>query len=408
MSLANNCWARHKVDGANSGYFPYPSVGTEAHIEWTHVNPVYDLSEHNMIVDTNGILYKTSHITSNTTGLKAINPVDGTLMWQLQSLSSPKYPAISSDGTIYLASGQGLSSGAKLQAINPNGTEEWAINLRDLYYYIYDTSALSILDNGNIAFGDDARIFIIDPITKTLVSRPLDHCEAPLAIDSTGIYYIDSSYDKIKCRGNDYTIAWETIMPDISYSWNCVVLSSDTVYSLWGTYLYALDKSTGDIKWLYDLGINTASTVRTPLCYTPDGNIVSVILGGIGVFDVSGNLIRSITLTGTHEVREIFVDSNGIAYVTSRKYYDPPDQSIFSVTAIDKNTGTIYWELDFTTGTYGDVKCASGLNCIYVTSSNGTYKITKPPIILPQVQCRATQIIASANTGKLILAVPIL
>ena len=51
-----------------------------------------------------------------------------------------------------------------------------------------------------------------------------------------------------------------------------------------------------------------------------------------------------------------------------------------------------------------------GDNCLYVSNDRYITKIGDyiPPIPLPQVQCRATQIIASARTGKIIIPVHIL
>jgi len=393
MSLATGGWPRYKANDANSAYVNFPSVGAVgAVVEWVcNISPVYNC--YALVADENGVVYQQSW-----QGLTAVNP-DGTLKWHFQKYQNsystgalPECPAIGSDGTIYWTNDDHI-----LYAINPDGTLKWKLNIKNLYYYVGGLGALSILDNNNIVLNDEYNIIIVN--STSLVRRLGDDSRSPLAINSNGFFFINGPYG-VRHKDFSYTNIWTITMTTNFSNWTSVTISNDSVYVYWDKYLHALDIDTGYIKWSYDLNKTTNSTSRTNLCYTPDGNIIAVRLEGVCVLDTNGNHLRTIPFTSP--IEDMFVDSDGIIYVTARKYYDPPDPTIHSVTAIDKNSGIVYWELDFPSATYSNCCCVSVEGCIYVGVGSKIYKISTTPSNIVSVQCEATSSLTDASTGKTI------
>ena len=126
----------------------------------------------------------TIYVGSGDDYIYAINP-DGTLKWKYQAryhVSSS--PAIGSDGTIYVGSGDDY-----IYAINPNGTLKWKYQTGDVVY-----SSPAIGSDGTIYVGsDDDCLYAIKPDgTLKWGYKTRAYVDSSPAIGSDGTIYVGS------------------------------------------------------------------------------------------------------------------------------------------------------------------------------------------------------------------------
>ena len=225
--LADTPWPMFQHDTRHTGCSPYVGPQT-ANLKWTFALKkdigIYTMSP---AIAGDGTLYVGGYNGSNL--LYAVNPEDGTEKWPLWAVDMNYTPAIGSDGTIYLNQ---YSAGNynRLVAYRPDGTSK--------YFY-------NIIGTGN-------------GMT----------CSPAIGPDSTLYFTIDSGNMLYAGRDNGSSLneIWKyTVAED--FKWQSPALStsgpnSGTIYINTTNHLYAINSSTGGLKWR--LRLDFASIYTAP------------------------------------------------------------------------------------------------------------------------------------------------
>jgi outer membrane protein assembly factor BamB len=183
----------------------------------------------------------------------AISYAQGQLKWRYQIDVFMSSPAIGSDGTIYVGSGDNY-----LYAVNSDGTLKWRYQIGS---NIYVGSSPAIGSDGTIYVGSyDAYLFALNP-NGTLKWRYQtgDCVGSSPAIGSDGTVYFGSSDHYLYAVNSDGTLKWR--YQTGSYVWSSPAIGSDgTIYVGSGdNYLYAVN-SNGTLKWRYQTGSYVGSS----------------------------------------------------------------------------------------------------------------------------------------------------
>jgi len=146
------------------------------------------------------------------------------------------------------------------------------------------------------------------------------------------------------------------------------------------------------------------SVYNKTFIYNINNNLLSY------VNDIGGSYYNNVnfkTQIDNSYIYRIILSSDKLIDIVKFNINDNTYDNTYSSTMLNglysSNYSTYYNSSNYTYYAYYIVSI-SGVFYFYI----GKYSDYIPHTPLPQVQCRATQIIASANTGKLILAVPIL
>ena len=146
------------------------------------------------------------------------------------------------------------------------------------------------------------------------------------------------------------------------------------------------------------------SVYNKTFIYNINNNLLSY------VDDIGGSNYNNVNFKAQIDnsyIYRIILSSDKLIDIVKFNINDNTYDNTYSSTMLNglysSNYSTYYNSSNYTYYAYYIVSI-SGVFYFYI----GKYSDYIPHTPLPQVQCRATQIIASANTGKLILAVPIL
>ena len=406
-------WPMYQSDMQNTGYSNNAvNELTNPSLIWIR-NSNYSQSFSNIVIDVDGTIY---YGTSDGKFV-AVN-YDGSLKWEcdltiehesiewvyneeiddyeeitviIYIIPNLSYgcPAIADDGTIYVASTIDDIDLGRLFAVNPDGTIKWRHDINSIHYS--GPSAIKIAPDGTIIFTsyytyatnpngtlkwrNDQSYTFSDPVIKDNRVYVAGDFSA-----SRGIYPINLITGATELTGWTNNSNTRETQPFIGNS----------VYASWNYNFYALNPTTGVTEWTY-----TAGNI---IAIGSDNTIYVRYNNELYALNTDGTLKWTYNIGG-YISNNIVIDSN---------------DNIFFIAVIDSQSklfcidysGNLVFEsvLDQYNLAIG------GDGYLYVSNSNTIGKIGNyiPPQPLPQVQCRATQIIVSANSGKIILSVPIL
>jgi len=412
LSLANNCWPKFQANIEHNGQSNNDVRDfVDPILIWKHtITEQYDLFS-DIVIDENNTIYFGTKFGK----VIALNS-DGSLKWECDlSWEELDYegntiiikpdlhygcPAIATDGTIYVASGSEndndyYNGSGRLFAVNSNGTSKWVYRINTGSHYT-KPSPITIAHDGTILFSSYYP-YAVNPDGTRKWSSSFGYTF------STPILYNDYIYGLGTAGGlrivsliNGEMISdWVNVTgsPDIQ------PIIGNNIYA--GSPLKSINLLTGVTEWEYNLtNINPDS-----LSY---GNNTIYFCKGLNIYalNIDGTLKWTYLLSESSVYRNIVIDSNNNIYFIT--YYNDGIANKNKLYCLDSEGNLIYEIILNDTIGYCNL-AIGGDGYLYGSSQNYIVKIgdyINPP--LPQVQCRATQIITSANTGKIILAVPIL
>ena len=250
-------------------------------------------------------------IYTGGSGVRAINPDDGSNRWTVMSdISFPVSPAIGADGTIYIAGNNNL------YAINPvDGSQKWVSALASTSY-----SSPAIGVDGTIYVGSgDNKLYAINPAdgSQKWAFNTGGSINSSPAIGENGTIYVSSG---------DYNLY--AINPDGSQKWGftaSAIISSSPAIGVDGTiyiisnnlYLYAINPADGSQKWASNIGVAT-SFVSLP-AIGADGTIY-VGAGDYNLYAINpanGSQKWAFTVTGMYKCAVEAIGADGTLYVNS-------------------------------------------------------------------------------------------
>lgn len=304
--LDNSPWPVFRGNLKNTGLSPYDTSHVDGTIKWRYA-PYQEgfWIESSVSIDRQGNLYFSTH----NNDVISLNP-DGTLRWKFDAgeqreVKSPQgtilkgshaTPAVSEDGVIYVStlsnylfaldSSNGKEkwryplyldsdswsspvigkdgtiysgssnvdeegTGAKIYAINPDGTTKWAFNTES---DVFPTIAIG--DDGTIYSGNGAagKFYAINPDgSLKWFYQTGKHIESSTAIGTDGTLYFGSWDTKIYALSPEGEKKWEyktgkgiVASPGIAKDGTIYMNTNDG-------YVYALTPS-GSLKWKYYIG----------------------------------------------------------------------------------------------------------------------------------------------------------
>ena len=313
-------------------------------------------------------------------------------------------PAIAIDGTIYIASGNEIDNddyngSSRLFAINPNGTLKWTYHILSAHYTT--PSPITIANDGTILFTSYYVYAINHDGTKKWTNATHYTFSCPLLYNNY-IYLLGTAGGLYIVNLNDGTKLpdWSNVTGWTNYYYDNPKqpIIGNNIHV--GYPVSAINLLTGITEWTYP--IDTYSKLSAD----SNGTIYFCHHTIIYAINSDGTLKWTYQLNGSMDnMGNIVIDFNGNVYFIIMKGYD----NNTTLYGLDSN-GNLFYEyvLDNIDRIYN--LAIGGDNCLYVSNKIFVAKIGEyiPPIPLPQVQCRATQIITSARTGKIIIPVPIL
>ena len=411
MSLANNCWSKFQANIEHNGQSNNDVRDfIDPILIWKHtIAEQYDLFS-DIVIDADNTIYFGTKLGK----VIALNS-NGTLKWECDlSWEDTDYegnaiiitpdlhygcPALATDGTIYIASGSesdndDSNGSCRLFAVNPNGTLKWAYRILSTHYT--KPSPITIANDGTIIFSSYYPYAINPDGTKKwsnghsyTFSAPILYNNNMYALGTAGGMYIVSLID------GETPSDWI----NVTGSSQIQPIIGNSIYA--GSPLKSINLLTGVTEWEYNLtNVNPDS-----LSY---GNNTLYFCKGLNIYalNIDGTLKWTYLLSESSVYGNIVIDSNNIYFIT---YYNDGIANKNKLYCLDSDGNLIYEIILNDTIGYCNL-AIGGDGYLYGSSQNYIVKIGDyiPPQPLPQVQCRATQIIVSANTGKIILAVPIL
>jgi uncharacterized protein YjdB len=254
--LMDSSWPKFHCDLKNTGLSSHPSV-SDGTLKWTFPLGDSTFGSPFPAVSSDGTIYIGSgDLNYSFPGLYAINP-DGTLKWTFPVGYNTNFssPAISSDGTIYIGSGDRRPF-SRLHAINPDGTLKW-------------TSPRG----GSPTIGLDGTIYVgsnaINPdgTSKWVLSTGASTLSSP-AIGSDNTIY--ASGGGLYAINPDGTLKWVFASEAISTSPS---IGPDGTIYISGNSIYAINPN-GTLKWTFAISSNQTPSIG------PDGTIY--VPGGDG------------------------------------------------------------------------------------------------------------------------------
>ncbi len=240
----------------------------------------------------------TIYVASQDGCLYALSP-DGTLQWIFNtnaSVINHSSPAVSPDGTIYLGSTE------YLHAINPDGSPKWHYMAS-----LYSTPAVG--KDGTVYVGDrTSSFYAISPEGLLKWKKDSNGTSLyPPAIGPDGVIY--ASWSTIYAVQKDSTVKWT--LPFIAYhDATPAIGSSGQIYVGANFALYACT-SDGEINWSINITSNTSIASVKPAFGERPSYFYNPVTG-----------------------------SDGTVYATSREYSSP--KYLYAITP----EGTVNWKVD--------------------------------------------------------------
>jgi outer membrane protein assembly factor BamB len=257
LHIADSPWPMFRQNLNHTGLSPYDTSGNPGKLRWSFTTN-YDVRS-SPAIGSDGTIYVGSG-EKPLYGLYAINS-DGTEKWWFPTGDHVySSPAIGSDGTIYVG-----SNDHRLYAINPDGTEKWRLTTgKDVH------SSPAIGSDGTVYVGsDDRRLYAINPDgTQKWRFITGDYVDSSPAIGSDGTVYVGSDDNRLYAINPDGTEKWNFTTGDSVRS-SPAIGSDGTVYI--GSYdckLYAINPD-GTEKWNF----TTGDSVRSSPAIGSDGTI---------------------------------------------------------------------------------------------------------------------------------------
>jgi len=244
----------------------------------------------------------------------------GDLKWSfnLEHIGGREPPVIGPDGTIYISPGH-------LYAINPDGTQKWHYSLFDHSIY---SPALSP-DGTVYVASDDGRIFSISANgTENWNYSVNDTSKLTTLTPFTGsdgsVYFSSGTY--VYAISSDGTLKWKYPLKDASIrqvKGDIIYIATDD-FSLTslkeGSTLYALN-SEGTLKWSYSASTSIMSAVRVNSAgYVFFSLIQNEVLGppSVNMLSPDGKLVWVGVIPDRTMVDNTVIGPNGTVYFTSR------------------------------------------------------------------------------------------
>jgi len=336
------------------------SLTSEGNINWTYEtnDPTLRIPVRAGIIGANNNIY----VSSDDGNITALN-TSGELIWKvlLDNVTNGFIGGFTNNnGTLYFVESN------KLHSFDYDGNVKWTFNAY--------TDSLSILDNNGT------------------------------------IYINDYVYNTLYALNYDGSVKWQKV--GLGQTYSLLVAPNGNIYFMQYNYnsgnsLIVLNPTDGNEIWRYALN-NNGISYSTAIDYNNYYYFTYNDLLGTGFIIIDSNgieLFNSRQLNNQiiyYYMNKILLDSNGTVYISG--------YNSTNVVIITYNLYTSIYEINIV----NDYFDANGFsmnngNNLYAYCSDGKIiSFEKYTPILPQVQCRATQIIVSANTGKIILSVPIL
>jgi outer membrane protein assembly factor BamB len=243
----DSAWSMKCHDNRHTGQSPYITADNPYIEKWRFFADGW--VEETPVIDDNGTIYFAS------TGWKvyAINP-DGTEKWRFQTggYMTGSSPVIAEDGTIYIGCWD-----SKLYALNPDGTKKWAVVIGGNV-----ASSPAIAEDGTIYIGQtNSKIVAINPngTIKWKYTTGAEIYSDP-AIGDDGTIYIGSNDDYLYALNPDGTLKWR-FKTAKAVGGSPSIADDGTIYvaGVWDNWLYALYPNNGTVKWKCNIKVSCAN-----------------------------------------------------------------------------------------------------------------------------------------------------
>jgi len=292
------------------------------------------------------------------------------LKWRIELSGAPSSisPVIDKDGTIYIVTSENL------YAISPDGTIKWKTKVGNTF-----CSALAIGRDGTIYTGMwNGKLYAISPDgeKKWEVRIGPGGVARSLNIDKDGIIYVGTAelwgVAKFAAVYPNGTIKWRiNVSDEWGQGFSAPAIYDDTIYvEVWvyygeKTYLYAIYKNNGTVKWKRKLG--WSGTLPNGPSIAEDGTIYAYAGSTLFAYYPNGtlkwkkNLERSISESPV-------MGNDGTIYVGG-----------FNICALDPD-GNVLWKKECPYYSHGviidknDVIYGTGTYGLFAFSPNGTLK----------------------------------
>jgi len=340
--LADSPWPMFHRDLNHTGQSPYGGVQIN-NVKWT-----YDLGgmiRSSPAMSPDGTLY----VASGEGKLYAIYP-NGTLKWNYTTAGEifKSSPAVAADGTVYVG-----SDDSKIYALYSNGTLKWSYTTAGMI-----RSSPAVASDGTIYIGsNDGKMYAL--YSNSSLKWSYDTGKYALsspAVASDGTIYAGKASGPVYALYPNGTLKWSFNTTDGVVFSSPAIASDGTIYVGSDEYkIYAL-YSNGTLKWSY----TTAGMIRSSPAVASDGTIyVGEDNGRIYALYSNGTLKWSYTTAGMIRSSPA-VASNGTIYVGS------DDGNVYAFYP----NGTLKW--NYTTG--GPVRSSPAIGSdgtIYIGSNDG-------------------------------------
>jgi len=276
-------------------YALYPN-GT---LKWTYKTNMWITSAPALTKD------RTLYVGSWDHYLYALNSSSGELNWRFDAKGIiASSPAIGDDGTIYFGTMWDSTTGNRIYAVNPDGSEKWQYKTGDSII-----SDPAIGDDGTIYIGSyDNYLYAMNPNGSLKWKfKTGDIVKGPPSIADDGTIYIGSFDDYLYALYPNGTIKWKCKF-DYGTGTNPSIASDNTIY--FGSYkkLYAVYPN-GTIRWFFNIGAYT-NIAQSSSAISADGTIYV----GTNIGETDGGELIAINPDGTLKwkkfISNLWVDSS--------------------------------------------------------------------------------------------------
>ncbi len=297
----------------------------------------------------------TIYIGSGDDNIYALN-TDGSLKWKYQASESVhSSPAIGSDGIIYFGSNDNY-----IYALTPNGSLKWKYQTSDIVY-----SSPAIGSDGIIYVGSsDNYIYALNSNGSLKWKFQTDgHVHSSPAISSDGTIYVGSGDDYIYALSTDGSFKWKYRTGDIVYSSPAIGADGTIYIGSNDNYIYALTPN-GSLKWKYQ---TSGAVVYSGIFYS------SPAIGSDGTIYVGSNDNYIYALTANGSLKWKYQASGGgcsspAIGADGTIYVGSVDNYIYALTP----NGGLKWKYQAS----GDVESSPAIGTdgtIYVGSVDGRF-----------------------------------